>query len=33
MGDIKLFKISEGNATELAGTSIALEKSLQLLIS
>jgi predicted transport protein len=32
VGDIKLFKISEGNATELSGTSIALEKSLQLLI-
>lgn len=32
LGDIKLFKLSEGNVTELEGRSVAIEKSLQSLI-
>lgn len=32
MGDIKLFRISDGNVTELEGKSVSLEKSLQNLI-
>src|SRR5215211_6063283 len=32
MSDIKLFRIAEGSVTQLAGTSVAVEKSLQQLI-
>jgi len=32
MSDIKLFRIEDGQVQELAGGSVALEKSLQLLI-
>ena len=32
MSDIKLFKIADGSVTQLAGTSVAVEKSLQQLI-
>jgi RecB family endonuclease NucS len=32
MSDIKLFRIADGSVTQLAGTSVAVEKSLQLLI-
>ena len=32
MSDIKLFRIADGSVTQLAGTSVAVEKSLQVLI-
>lgn len=32
MGDIKIFKTNDDSVTELEGTSVALEKSLQVLI-
>jgi RecB family endonuclease NucS len=32
MSDIKLFRIADGSVTQLAGTSVAVEKSLQQLI-
>jgi predicted transport protein len=32
MGDIKLFKLSEGNVVELEGKSVSVEKSLQIII-
>ena len=32
MSDLKLFRIADGVATELAGASVTLEKSLQIVI-
>ena len=32
MSDVKLFKVTEKNATELSGSGMALEKSLQNII-